>query len=139
MGNKPAWLFRQSAVIPFTEDNGVVKIVLVSSRSKNGWVIPKGVVERFMTPEDSAAKEALEEAGVIGNVSSEELIEYTYEKWGGTCTVKVYPLCVTQVLDSWDEQSTRDRVIVELPEAIELVKPELKHVVPEISKFIKKE
>ena len=118
---KPAWLFNQSAVIPYLEKNGVVEVVVVSSREKNGWVMLKGVIEKSMTPEDSAAKEALEEAGVIGNVSRDCVGEYSYKKWCGICNVKVYPMEVDTVLESWQEDSTRERRIVELNEAVNLV------------------
>ena len=133
---KPLWLFKQSAVIPYLEKNGVVEVVVVSSRKKSGWVIPKGVIERSMTPEDSAAKEALEEAGVIGRVSNECLGEYSYKKWGGICNVKVFPMEVATVLESWQEDSIRERRIVELAEAIDLVKPEIREVLPEILKYL---
>ena len=69
MSTKPSWLYQQSAVIPIFDD----KIVLITSRRKKRWIIPKGVIELGLAPEDSAAKEALEEAGVVGSVSPREL------------------------------------------------------------------
>lgn len=128
MANKPARLFRQSAVIPYLVSNGVTEVVLVTSSSSKYWVIPKGVIERSMSPEDSAAKEALEEAGVTGNVSGDVVTEYRYKKWGGTCHVKVYPLEVKEVLPSWDEMEDRERIFVEIPKAIKLARTELKRV-----------
>jgi len=123
---KPAWLYKQSAVIPYFKIDGVTQVILVTSSSGKKWVIPKGVIERFMSPEDSAAKEALEEAGVIGHVSSEIITEYEYKKWGGTCHVKVYLLEVSEILDVWDEMKKRERKLVEITNAISLVKAELR-------------
>ena len=126
--SKPAWLFRQSAVIPFIRDSGALQIVLITSRSAKKWGIPKGIIERGMSPQASAAKEALEEAGVIGHVSDRLLAEYESEKWGGTCHVQVFALEVTEIMDSWDEMSQRERAIVDAARAIELVKPVLRNI-----------
>src|SRR5688572_24671120 len=108
MANKPDWLFKQSCVVPYIKTGDDLQIVLVASASGSGWVLPKGVIERSMTPEESAAKEAIEEAGVIGIVASDIVAEYEYEKWGGKCHVKVYPLEVTELLESWPEMDNRE-------------------------------
>jgi len=130
MAKKPVWLFRQSAVIPYIITNGKIEIVLITSSNHN-WIIPKGVVERFMTPENSALMEAQEEAGVLGNVSSEVFSEYDYEKWGGICHVQVFLMEVTEILDSWQEIEKRERIVVSVPKAIELVKSDLKEIIRE--------
>jgi len=100
-------------VIPIFDD----KIVLITSRRKKRWIIPKGVIELGLAPEDSAAKEALEEAGVVGSVSPRELGRYEYEKWGGVCTVRVFEFHVHRSLESWDECEIRDRRLF-LPSAL---------------------
>ena len=124
MNNKPAWLYRQSGVIPFLMVDGVLSIVLVTStRNRSAWGMPKGVIERDMTPQASAEKEAWEEAGVTGRVADRMLLEYQYEKWEGICNVKVYPMEVIEVLDCWDEMRKRSRTVVELDNALELIKP----------------
>ena len=136
MTKKPWWLFRQSAAIPYLKENYDVKIVIVTTNSKESWTIPKGVIERFLTPSESAAQEALEEAGVSGDISGELFSEYTYEKWGGTCHVQVYPLSVNEIFDNWKEDSKRSRKIVTIEQAIVLVKPRQKEILRNFSKFI---
>lgn len=131
MAGKPAWLFNQSAVIPYLLEDGNLKVVLITSNSSRHWVIPKGVIERDMTPSESAAKEALEEAGIIGETSEEVITEYHYDKWGGTCHVQVFPMRVTAVLDEWDEMHARKREIVAAELAITQVKPVLRKVLEE--------
>jgi 8-oxo-dGTP pyrophosphatase MutT (NUDIX family) len=116
MPPKPDWLYRQSAAIPILDG----KLVLVTTRSGKEWTVPKGVIERAMTPWDSAAKEAHEEAGVLGTIETTELGRYTYAKWGGECTVQVYRLAVETLLDVWDEQQTRVRKVVALAEIADL-------------------
>ncbi len=122
MDSTPNWFYRQSAVIPYLVANNRLEIVLITSSSSKHWIFPKGIIEPNMTPEGSAAKEALEEAGVIGKSSSKLISEYEYEKWGGFCSVLVFPLEVTQLLSNWEEMDFRDRIIVEISEAIEMIK-----------------
>jgi len=118
MKKKPAWLYRQSGVVPFTGPVGERRIVLITSRKKKRWILPKGVVDRGFSPADSAAKEAYEEAGLIGLVGEDPLGGYGYEKWGGVCTVIVFPMRVDQILDEWPEKALRERILVPIDEAI---------------------
>jgi 8-oxo-dGTP pyrophosphatase MutT (NUDIX family) len=89
---KPAWMFKQSGVIPFRVVDDTIEVVLITSRSSGKWGIPKGIIERDLSPQDSAAKEAHEEAGVVGNVTDRVVAEYEYQKWGGTCKVQVFAM-----------------------------------------------
>jgi 8-oxo-dGTP pyrophosphatase MutT (NUDIX family) len=133
MATKPAWLYQQSAVIPFLKRGETLEVVLITAKSSGDWIIPKGVIERDMTPAESAAMEALTEAGVRGIVSEKLVSEYEYQKWGGTCHVQVFAMEVTEVLSTWEEENSRNRRIVEAAEAVSLVKPLLKDV---LSKFV---
>ncbi|UZJ42283.1 NUDIX hydrolase [Prosthecochloris sp. SCSIO W1101] len=117
MSSKPEWFYNQSGVVPVL--NG--RVVLITARKSKRWTIPKGIVEKDMSPHDSAAKEAYEEAGVVGNVRKKELGRYDYPKWGGTCTVRVYPFYVEELLDRWEEMHVRKRRIVSLSKAIEMI------------------
>ncbi len=116
MREHPDYFYNQSAVIPYRQGEKGLEIMLITSRKKKRWVIPKGIAEPDMTPEDSAAKEAYEEAGIKGEVHSGVIGSYTYKKWGGTCTVKVYVMRVTEELQVWEEDF-RDRSWLDLEEA----------------------
>ena len=99
-----------------------MEVVLVSSRRGKRWVIPKGLVEPYLEPGPSAAKEAYEEAGLRGEVSADPVGHYVYRKWGGTCEVAVYLMRVTEVLDEWPESGWRTRVwlsVLRAPERVE--------------------
>ena len=71
---------------------------------------------------ESAAQEALEEAGVEGAVGAVPIGTFRYLKvlkrraprW---CVVAVYPLEVTTVHDLWKEQGQRDRVWMSIEQA----------------------
>jgi 8-oxo-dGTP pyrophosphatase MutT (NUDIX family) len=119
---------QQSGVLPIFE-NGVV---LVTSRTKKRWTIPKGFIETGMTPCESAANEAFEEAGAIGSVSDLEIGSYEYSKWGKICRVGVFEMQVTDLLGEWLESHQRERIIVPPAEAAELLwHPVLSGVVKE--------
>jgi phosphohistidine phosphatase len=104
--DRPAYYYTQSAVIPWRLRAGKPEILVIASSKKKHRVVPKGIREPGLTPQASAAKEALEEAGVEGRVGNAPLGHYTCEKWGATCTVEVFPMEVTRVLpeSEWQER-----------------------------------
>jgi len=125
----PQWFYRQPGVIPCRVVNEEIEVLLITSRSGKRWIIPKGVVEPGMSPAESAAKEALEEAGVEGEISAAPSGEYEYPKWGGVCKVEVYLLKVTTIHPEWPEKYFRERRWVSAEEAARLVRePELKNL-----------
>ena len=114
----------QSGVIPWRTADGRIDILLISSRAQHHWVIPKGVIELGLSPNESAAKEAYEEAGVGGAVSMEPLGIYRYPKWGGICEVQVFPMEVNTVLEDWPEKNFRQREWLDIDRAIDRVQEE---------------
>lgn len=108
---RPAYYYTQSSVIPWRRQAGQLEILIVGSSKRKHWVIPKGIQEPGLTPQASAAKEAMEEAGVEGVVADRALGHYDYEKWGATCTVSVYPMQVTRLIPDaqWQERHRERR------------------------------
>ena len=109
MKRRPPWFYQQSGVIPYRDVQGAIEVLLVTSRRRARWIIPKGLIDLGSTAEDSACKEAYEEAGIIGEMSPRPIGEYQYRKWGGICTVKVFVLKVHTVLEAWPEALQRRR------------------------------
>jgi phosphohistidine phosphatase len=109
----------QAAAIPVRRhpQTGRHQVLLIRRRDGRKWGIPKGLVDPGYTHAETAAKESLEEAGIQGTVSETPVGDFTYEKFGGTCLVKVYVLHVTRVLDHWDEEALRERRWFDLREA----------------------
>lgn len=103
MRTKPDYFYSQSAVIPFRRAGDRLEILLITSRKKRRWVIPKGVKEPELSAAESAAKEALEEAGIRGRVYPAPVGHYQYRKWGDVCSVVVFAMHVQEVLERWDE------------------------------------
>ena len=130
MQRKPDWWYKQSGVIPYRLNTQKIagkklEVLLITSRKRKRWVIPKGIIESSMTPQGSAAKEAFEEAGVMGCVSDTSIGGYTYTKWGGTCSVEVFPFEVTKILTEWPESDIRDRQWMSVEEAASRVREDL--------------
>lgn len=109
-------IYEQSAVVPYRWRKRRLQILVITSSSGTRWVLPKGLVESYLTPAESAAKEALEEAGIVGSPLEPSIGSYRYQKWGGTCVVEVFLMPVDEVLDAWDEDY-RDREWVSLETA----------------------
>ena len=98
----------------------------MTSRGTGRWVLPKGWPEGTEELSDAAAREASEEAGVRGIVSSTAIGRYFYSKVlsGGVekrCQVPVFPLEVTQEAERWPERRERERRWFSPGEAARLV------------------
>lgn len=107
-------------------------VMLISTRKKKKWTLPKGIIEPGHSPRASAAKEALEEAGIRGQIHGQRFDYFEYHKWGGTCTVDVFLMEVSEVLDQWPEKGQRQRILVDPCQAPgligrEAIKPVLEH------------
>lgn len=114
-------LYQHSAALPYLIQPEGLKVVLITSRKRRRWIIPKGEIEPDLTAWDSAAKEAWEEAGLEGVISTEPLGTYEHQKWGSTCTVQVFPLAVTQLHHQWLEDHKRQRRVVSVARAHKLI------------------
>ncbi len=127
---KSEQIYRQSAVIPYTFEEDVLKILLITSMSKKNWIIPKGLIDDGLSAQESALKEAYEEAGIAGSIKGKRQGMYSYFKWGGLCQVDVYACRVTKIYDIWPEQFERKRAWYSSKNAIEKIENEdLKDIV----------
>lgn len=91
-----------------------VSILLITSRETRRWVIPKGNPISGLAPHAAAALEAEEEAGVRGAICPTPIGAYRYlkrQRKGASLMldVDVFPLAVTQELESWKESGQRER------------------------------
>lgn len=123
---------QQSAVIPYRIQDEKLEILLITSSAGKRWIIPKGMIELFMKPHYSAAKEAWEEAGVVGEVSETPIGTYSYKKLGCNFLVEVFLLRVETVFKDWPEVKIRKREWLSLKQAIKRIEePELKQILME--------
>jgi len=121
MSKQPGYFYIQSAVLPFLIEDDEYKIVMVTTRKGKKWTLPKGIVEPGLTAPESAEREAEEEAGIKGHVEQVMFDWFQYEKWGGTCTVKVYLMYVKNLQDRWEEDHIRERRLFSPEEAMQWV------------------
>ncbi|MBW4599811.1 MAG: NUDIX hydrolase [Calothrix sp. FI2-JRJ7] len=122
MAQKTKKVLQQSGVIPYRVQNGATEILLITTRNQQNWVVPKGGVVNGMSAPDSAAKEAWEEAGVIGQVNPNQLGTYKYQKNGKTYSVQMYSLPVEVESEKYPEVGQRVRRWVNVNEAVRQVK-----------------
>lgn len=114
--------------------NDQIEVCLITSRSRQRWIIPKGWPMHKQTPANAAATEAYEEAGLRGEVADVCIGVYTHskpEKVGNApILTMVYPLHVTHIHSEWPEDSQRRRKWFSLKKAAKkLSEPELKKIV----------
>lgn len=104
--DRPAYYYTQSSVIPYRVHKGEPEILVILSSQKKHFVVPKGIKEPALSPQDSAAKEAWEEAGAEGRVLDSAIGSYDYDKWGARCHVDVYAMEVTKLVpeNEWEER-----------------------------------
>jgi 8-oxo-dGTP pyrophosphatase MutT (NUDIX family) len=103
----------QYGALPYRRSKGhPAEFMLVTSRETRRWIIPKGWPKKGKSPHRSAAREAFEEAGVVGAVGSRPVGSFSYEKRlnnGGSveCEVHVFPLEVKRQSKEWPEKQER--------------------------------
>lgn len=125
----------QIAALPWRRLEGVLEVLLVTSRDTGRFVLPKGWPMKALSDPEAAAREAWEEAGVEGRVDPAPLGAYSYDKRlrDGSilaCVVSVYGLEVTREFPVWREHEQRTRHWHEPGVAGALVaEPELKRLI----------
>ena len=123
---------KQIAALPFHWDkNGKLRVLMVTSRDRGRWIMPKGWTMDGKKPCQAAKIEALEEAGAVGYVADQAIGAYHYTKNLGKgrsvrCRVTVYPMVVDKLKRRWKERNERKRHWFSLVKAARLVdEPEL--------------
>lgn len=99
----------QASAIPYRCRDGEPEFCLITSVRKGLWGFPKGIVDPGETPEQTALKEAEEEAGLYGRIQGGPLGQYQYHKWGTDLFVTVYLMEVTEAEEDWEESDLRER------------------------------
>lgn len=131
MKRVPGEIRAQVAAMPVRRlADGPMEILLVTSRTTKRWIVPKGWPIKGLTAPEAAAREAFEEAGVVGRIVPEPAGRYIYWKRMSDhftlCEVTLYLLEVERRLETWAEQDQRRSQWFKLEDAADLVdEPEL--------------
>lgn len=128
-------LQRYVAAVPYRVRGGRVEILLVTSRGKRDWIVPKGRVRSGEPPTEAARREAAEEAGLLGYVTPTPM---------GTCgaggrkapPIEVYRMEVVEVLDRWPEADLRERRWWSAREAVICVREEFRPFVAALANLV---
>lgn len=105
----------QYGALPYwIADDGNVRLLLVTSRGRRDWIIPKGWPIPRLTAAATAAREAYEEAGLIGTIVGDDPVGYyRYAKQRASwrtvvCEVAVFLFAVERQLRKWPEKAERE-------------------------------
>jgi len=115
----------QSAVLAYCFEGGTPKVLMVTSRGRGRWVLPKGRIEDGQTAKQAAVAEAFEEAGITGALADTKIGTYSYSKIDrpddNSYRVRVYPMAVSSMSDDWPEKHERQRLWMDFPSAASAV------------------
>jgi 8-oxo-dGTP pyrophosphatase MutT (NUDIX family) len=103
---------KQFAGLPFRIRGSELDVLLITTRRKRRWSVPKGWPIEAGKPQRTAEIEAFEEAGLIGKAKAKPVGRYKHRKDKGKrkieCDICVFPLKVRKQKKSWPEREQRD-------------------------------
>ena len=121
--------FDQASAIPYRCLPDDIELCLITSIGRRNWGFPKGNIEAGDTAIDTARKETLEEAGLVGAIHDQVVGTYRYLKWERFLSVAVYLLEVKSVESAWDEMDVRERRWLPADEAVrQVTRPDLRRL-----------
>lgn len=116
---------KQFAALPFRLHKSELRLMLITTRRKRRWSVPKGSPMRNKEPHLTAALEAYEEAGLVGVVATRALGSFKHRKRKGdrkrTMNVAVFPMKVHGRQRWWPEKGEREAIWVSPKTAARLV------------------
>lgn len=116
---------KQFAALPFRLDKSELRVMLITTRRKRRWSVPKGSPMRNKKPHLTAAIEAYEEAGLVGVIATRAVGSFKHRKRKGdrkrTMNVDVFPMRVHGREPWWPEKGERDAIWVSPKTAARLV------------------
>lgn len=114
----------QFGALPYRIVEGKVVFLMITSRRSANWVFPKGSEIKGLKPWETAAQEALEEAGIRGEIEHEPVGFYLHPRNrdpNELVEVNLFPMLVTEQHDTWPEEHQRFRHWALLPETRRLL------------------
>ena len=125
---------KQFAALPFRLDNSELRVLLITTRRKRRWSVPKGSPMRNKEPHLTAALEAYEEAGLIGIIATRAMGSFKHRKRKGDrkqiMDVAVFPMKVHGQERWWPAKGERKAIWVSAETAGRLVhKAELRRLI----------
>lgn len=126
----------QYAALPYRLVGRQVQVMLVTSRRTKRWIIPKGWPMNGKTAPQAAAIEAVEEAGIVGEIAGRPIGSYRYLKRlknnQDTMAVQVivFPFLVEDSVEAFKEVGQRTARWFDYRQAASLVaEPALRRLI----------
>lgn len=113
---KASWVRRpdmlQVAALCYRKTGQGHEVLLITSRGRGHWILPKGWPKKKISSAQTALEEAFEEAGIEGNVRERPVGEYYYTKSTKSgillnCVASVYAIEVSAIQTQFPEQGER--------------------------------
>ena len=115
-------LQKQYGVLPYLKRSGKIKIILISSRNSNQWIVPKGNPMAKKSKRGTALLEAYEEAGLTGKLDRNFKLRFFIMSHGIKTDLTLYPMRVNKrLIKKWPESHQRKRIEVSCERAQSLV------------------
>jgi ADP-ribose pyrophosphatase YjhB (NUDIX family) len=135
-------MMKQYGALPFRKGDAGIEILLITTRKKKKWSVPKGWPIKARTAQGTARVEAFEEAGVSGRVAAKQVGRFKNRKVKSgqkvRCDVRLFPLLVRRQQRHWPEKSQRKRIWLPPSKAALLVqKPGLKQAIKALQRKAK--
>ncbi len=94
----PPMKIRKAGAICWKPNRGRVQFLLLCTKGKNRWSVPKGNVERGRSTAWTAENETAEETGVLGHLEPEALLEFIRPKGAKSRTEEEWSLFMMRYL-----------------------------------------
>jgi 8-oxo-dGTP pyrophosphatase MutT (NUDIX family) len=125
---------KQFAALPFRGDETDLEVLLITTRRKRRWSLPKGSRIGSKKPHRTAELEAYEEAGLTGAIRKQALGSFKHRKQKGKrkqiLDVAVFPMKVSRQQSWWPEKGRREMIWLSPDDAARLVhKAELSRLI----------
>ena len=120
----------QVGVFAYTETG---KVVLVTSRKGESWILPKGNRAKKRSDRIQAKREAFEEAGLQGSLNYKH---YDFKSSENGKRIRIYSMRVKKILNRFPEKMERKRVVIPFDQAEKMVKKEYLTILCELRKRI---
>ena len=125
--------------VPWQVHKGELQLVLITSRTRGRWILPKGKLDEGVTPSRMAEIECWEEAGVKGKASPKQMAEGVCDDLDGPFFFHAFAVCVDKLKDEWLERHQRERQCLPWKEALALIQPDMADILRPALKALKKQ
>ena len=112
---------------------GSGKVVLVTSRKGESWILPKGNRAKKRSDRLQAKREAFEEAGLQGVLNCKH---YDFNSFEKSKNLRIYTMRVKTILNDFPEKSERSRIVTTFDRAEKMVKQEYLEIIQELRKRV---